>query len=149
MGNRAVIAFENKPDAVGVYVHWNGGVESVLAFCHAAKSMGARSPNGDNTYAMAGLIRAITLFMHYNPGELLSMGVGTVGGLDCDNYDNGLFIIDGDWNIKERLYNHDSAMSVDDLSDTAHENWPSQKQQYLGIMTQILERHLHICEEAA
>ena len=34
MGNRAVLEFK---DGTGIYLHWNGGPESVLAFLDAAK----------------------------------------------------------------------------------------------------------------
>ncbi len=139
MGNRAVIAFSDDKNATGVYVHWNGGIESVLAFTHAAKDMGARSSGGDNSYAMAGLVRAVTLFMHYRPGELLSMGVGPLSSLDTDNFDNGLFIVDNDWNIKTRYFNRDSVCSVDQLDER-------QKAQYDGIRACILERHILMCE---
>lgn len=37
MGNRAVISFDENDNATGVYLHWNGGPESVLAFLAAAK----------------------------------------------------------------------------------------------------------------
>ena len=142
MGNRAVVAFSDDKNATGIYLHWNGGPESVLAFAHAARDMGARGPGGDTTYAMAGLTRAVTLFMHYNPGELRSMGVGPVGSLDTDNFDNGLFIIDSDWNIKARYFARgDSVRTVEQFG-------ARQKAQYNGIRAIILERHLAIIEAA-
>ena len=127
MGNRAVIAFSDNKNATGIYVHWNGGIESVLAFTHAAKDMGARSPDGDDSYAMAGLVRAVTLFMHYRPGELLSVGVGPLNTLDTDNYDNGLFIIDNNWNIKARHFTDDHVRSVEQFNS-------GQKTQYDGML---------------
>jgi len=139
MGNRAVIAFNNDPNSTGIYLHWNGGIESVLAFTHAARDMGARSPDGDTTYAMAGLMRAVTLFMHARPGELLSMGVGSLAELDTDNFDNGLFIIGPDWEIKEREFNSGSMMTVSEFSE-------QQTEQYTAMLACILERHLAICE---
>ena len=142
MGNRAVIAISEQESATGIYLHWNGGVESVLAFAHAARDMGARSPSGDDCYAMAGLIRAVTLFIHDGAGELISMGVGPVKSLDTDNYDNGLFIIGGDWNIKTRYFNRDSVQNVEQFD-------ARQKAQYTGILACILERHLAIIKAEA
>ena len=141
MGNRAVIAFSEDKNATGIYLHWNGGVESVLAFAHSARDMGARDPGGDHTYAMAGLVRAVTLFIHDRAGELISMGVGTVGSLDTDNFDNGLFIIGADWGIKTRYFNRDSVRTVEQFDDR-------QKVQYNGMREQILARHLAIVEYA-
>jgi len=38
MGNRAVVCFdEYNDDAIGIYLHWNGGRDSVEAFLMAAK----------------------------------------------------------------------------------------------------------------
>ena len=104
MGDRAVIAFENNPDAVGVYVHWNGGRASVEGFLMACKANGFRSPESDSTYAMARLIQAITAFFP----DGLSVGVGPLRSLDCDNYDNGLYIVGGDWEITGRKYTRGS-----------------------------------------
>ena len=142
MGNRAVIAFKNDPSATGIYMHWNGGPESVLAFCHAAEKMGARSPGSDDSYAMAGLVRAVTLFMHDRPGELLSVGVGPLSTLDCDNFDNGLYIIGEEWNISERHHSDDPVRMVEQF-DTR------QATQYNGIQAEILARHLDICKQEA
>lgn len=142
MGNRAVIAFKNDPNATGIYLHWNGDPESVLAFCHAAKKMGARNPGSDDSYAMAGLCRAVTLFMHDSPRELTSMGVGPLTTLDTDNYDNGLYIIGGDWNITERHYTDDRTMTEADFDDR-------QITVYNNIQTDIIARHLSIVKEAA
>jgi hypothetical protein len=40
MGNRAVISFSEAKTATGIYLHWNGGPESILAFLDAAKKLG-------------------------------------------------------------------------------------------------------------
>lgn len=89
MGNRAVITTAKKPteDSVGIYLHWNGGPESVLAFAEAAKSFGVRF--SDEHYATARLAQIIGNFF----GGTLSVGVGRLRNLDCENYDNGTFRI--------------------------------------------------------
>lgn len=92
MGNRAVITLDQSPtiNSLGIYLHWNGGPESVLAFAQAAHDLGAlERMEFDNSYAFARLVQVITNWM----GGTLSVGVDTLGHLDHDNGDNGLFVI--------------------------------------------------------
>ena len=100
MGNRAVITtrenFNN--DGVGVYLHWNGGRDSVQAFLTYCKMTGYREPTSDN-YGWARLCQVIGNFF----GGGLSIGIDTCSHLDYDNYDNGTYIIDG-WDIVDREY---------------------------------------------
>ena len=100
MGNRAVIATGQKPTDLGIYLHWNGGPESVLAFMRAAKDLGMRAPdiNGDQTYGMARLCQVIGNFF----GGSTSIGVGTLSQLDCDNGDNGVYYIHPGWTLKRK-----------------------------------------------
>jgi hypothetical protein len=101
MGNRAVITASTKrTGAVGIYLHWNGGIESVLAFCHAARDRGYRDPSADDSYAMARLCGLIHEF--FGVYESTSLGIGCIEHLDTDNYDNGTFVIGKDWNITDR-----------------------------------------------
>lgn len=101
MGNRAVIGFEGKK--TGIYLHWNGGEESVKAFLDCAKSLGVRDPVSDS-YGIARLTQIIGNFF----GGDLSLGIGDLEGLDCDNYDNGTFIVGENWEIIERRYQRNS-----------------------------------------
>lgn len=100
MGNRAVITtrenFEN--NGVGIYLHWNGGRSSVEGFLAYCKLKGYRSPSND-CYGWARLAQVIGNFF----GGELSVGIDVVNRLDCDNYDNGVYIIDG-WEIVDREY---------------------------------------------
>ena len=100
MGNRAVITFapEGEP-AVGVYVHWNGGRESVKAFIDTCKARGYRCPARDGSYAMAGLIGVIREFFGHSA---LNVGVDMLTRLDCDNWDNGVYQIGENWEIVGR-----------------------------------------------
>lgn len=101
MGNRAVIT--TAPfglDNVGIYVHWNGGVESIVAFLGAAERMGMRSPEDDPSYAMARLTQIIANYF----GGSTSVGIGRVRDLDYDNGDNGTYLIGGDWEIVGREF---------------------------------------------
>ena len=100
MGNRAVITtrknFEN--NGVGVYLHWNGGRDSVGAFLKYCELKGYRSPSEDN-YGWARLCQVIGNFF----GGTTSIGIDVVSNLDTDNYDNGTYIIEG-WKIVDRKY---------------------------------------------
>ena len=93
MGNRAVIAFQDashdevQPDSVGVYLHWNGGPESVGAFLAAAKQLGIRR---ENEYGAARLCQVIGNWF----GGTLSIGIGTCRTMDTDNGDNGTYVVD-------------------------------------------------------
>ena len=100
MGNRAVITtkenFDN--DGVGIYLHWNGGRDSVEGFLAFCKARGYRAPSEDN-YGWAYL--ATTIGNCFCDG--LSLGIDRLSNLDCDNHDNGVYIIDG-WDIVGRKY---------------------------------------------
>lgn len=98
MGNRAVIALEGQK--TGIYLHWNGGESSVQAFLDCAKEFGVRS----DSYGVARLAQLIGNFF----GGSLSIGIGSLDELDCDNYDNGLFWVGKDWQISKREYNQHS-----------------------------------------
>ena len=95
MGNRAVITTEYNytHNGLGVYLHWNGGRDSVEAFLKYMELRGFRSPEHDETYAWARLCQVIGNFF----GGGLSVGVGTVDHLDTDG-DNGTYLIRG-WHI--------------------------------------------------
>lgn len=101
MGNRAVITskenFEN--NGIGIYLHWNGGRDSVEAFLKYCELKGYRSPTSDN-YGWARLCQVIGNFF----GGSTSIGIDVVNNLDCDNWDNGVYIIEG-WEIVDRKYN--------------------------------------------
>ena len=101
MGNRAVIAFINdkgKKDknSVGIYLHWNGGRDSVEGFLQTAKDYELRS----GSYGVARLTQIIANGL----GGTLSLGVDMLKNLDCDNYDNGVYWIDQNFNIVDREY---------------------------------------------
>ncbi len=113
MGNRAVITtkenFEN--NGVGIYLHWNGGYDSVSAFLKYCELKGYRTPDTDN-YGWARLCQVIGNFF----GGSTSIGIDTVDKLDCDNYDNGVYIIEG-WKIVDRKYKRCSEQMNYQLED--------------------------------
>ena len=107
MGNRAVITASKSKDVkksqdIGVYVHWNGGRDSVEAFLKYCELKKYRSPSDDN-YGWARLCQVIGNYF----GGTTSVGIDRCERLDCDNYDNGVYIIEG-WKIVGRQY-HDGA----------------------------------------
>ena len=115
MGNRAVITTEDK--RVGIYLHWNGGRDSVEAFLTYCFLKGYRKPE-DDCYGWARLCQVIGNFF----GGTTSIGIDTLDHLDCDNWDNGVYIIK-DWKIIGREYfngeeqaNYDLKMLVAEIN---------------------------------
>lgn len=111
MGNRAVITtkanFES--NGIGVYLHWNGDRDSVQAFLTYCKMKKYRTPASDN-YGWARLCQVIGNFF----GGSTSIGIDVCNNLDCDNWDNGTYIIDG-WDIVDRKYLISSEQNEYDL----------------------------------
>lgn len=102
MGNRAVITTAPYSDSnVGIYVHWNGGRASVEGFLKAAKALDYRGPGFDRSYALAGLAG---LIWSYLGTDGLSVGIDLCKHLDTEG-DNGVYLIDGDWEIVGRRNN--------------------------------------------
>ena len=112
MGNRAVITtkYNFEHNGIGVYVHYNGGRDSVTAFLTYCKLRGFRKPEEDS-YGWARLTQVIGNFFG---GDGLSVGLNTVDRLDCDNYDNGVYFIEN-WEIVGREYFHGEEQSNHDL----------------------------------
>ena len=94
MGNRAVIHFQGSN--VGMYVHWNGGRDTIEPMLEVAKEYELRG--GD--YGLARLAQMFGNFM----GGTLSMGIDELERLDCDNNNNGVYVIDSKFNIVDRQY---------------------------------------------
>ena len=113
MGNRCVITtkenFEN--NGVGIYLHWNGGRDSVEGFLKYCEMQGYREPTTD-CYGWAYLVTTIGNFF----GDGLSIGVDTINNLDCDNWDNGVYIIDG-WKIVDRKYFDGTEQNAYNIND--------------------------------
>ena len=109
MGNRAVITtkenFEN--DGIGIYLHWNGGRDSVEAFLAYCKEEGYSGLTEDPAYGFARLAQVIGNFF----GGCDSVGINVVSKLDCDNGDNGVYLVDG-WNIIDRVYFHGKEQNI-------------------------------------
>lgn len=93
MGNRAIITTKEKKTAV--YLHWNGGRDSVEGFLAYCKLQGFRSPECDE-YGFARLCQVVANFFG---SDGLSVGVGPFTGSAGDN---GIYIVGRDWDIVGR-----------------------------------------------
>lgn len=98
MGNRAVISDKRKQ--IGIYLHWNGGPESICAFLTYAKLKEVRSVDGDPAYFYSRLSQIICNFF----GGTTSCGVDVYEHLDTDNWDNGTYLVDENFNVEKRLF---------------------------------------------
>jgi len=116
MGNRAVIAFtEAGLEAIPedyrpcIYLHWNGSRDSIEAFLQTAKDQGIRP----GSYGVARLTQLIANYI----GGTLSIGVTCYCLADKDNYDNGVYWIDDNFNIVGRDYQQRADSNERDVSD--------------------------------
>lgn len=92
MGNRAVIQIERNP--LEIYLHWNGGRDSIEPILKYAKQVKIRS--GD--YGVARLCQIIGNTL----GGTLSLGVAPKGYYSGDE-DNGTYVLDDELNIVDRI----------------------------------------------
>lgn len=120
MGNRAVITTSTSvsikdSNDIGIYLHWNGGRDSVEAFLAYCKRRGFRPPEQD-CYGWARLCQVIGNFF----GGDDSIGIDRCCNLDCDNYDNGVYII-SDWEIVGRVYHEGFEQDTYDLEEMIRE----------------------------
>jgi len=120
MGNRAVIIgsetlkpTKNPHTDYGVYLHWNGGMDTIKPLCALAKKLGIRPLNQDSSYGAAYLAGLMTSFF----ADGLSVGIVSFNHeankteaklreqltADLDPGDNGIYFIDDDWSISDRI----------------------------------------------
>lgn len=105
MGNRAIIKPEGKD--VGVYLHWNGGIDSVTAFLEYCKLKGYRDFGGEyaDGYGLARFCQVVGNFF----GGGLSIDIETNIDESEENaqyLDNGIYIVNG-WDISKRISPYD------------------------------------------
>ena len=110
MGDRAVVVFDDyKPEAVGLYVHWMGSdvpdlVDRLreLMLPSAAGVPAWRARHGDPQYALA---RLAYVACARNPEDNSGVGIGRCRDLDCDNIDNGVYVVESrGYTITERYH---------------------------------------------
>lgn len=96
MGNRAVITTPERK--VGVYLHWNGGRDTVEPLLRYCELQGYRPPSSDE-YGFARICQVMGNFF----GGSTSLGVGAyTTDRQMDPGDNGIYVIEG-WHIAEHL----------------------------------------------
>lgn len=110
MGNRAIIqtreSYEN--EGIGIYLHWNGGYDSVSAFLKYCELKGYRAPDKDS-YGWARLCQVISNYF----GGGLSIGIDNFSKDAGEWQDNGTYIIEG-WKIVDRkFYDYEEQNSYD------------------------------------
>ncbi len=106
MGNRAVISFKDKhtkkEDSPSIYLHWQGGRDSVEAFLDASKKLGIRGD--DSTYCMARMTQIIANFLG---GGETGIGIGSYSNLDTNNGDNGTYWIKNFEIVDREFFEHE------------------------------------------
>ena len=95
MGNRAVITTPKKK--LSIYLHWNGGIDSVEAFLEYCNLKGFTCPSKDS-YGWARLCQVIGNYF----GGSYSVGIDRYSKGDEDIGENGLYVIQN-WKITERI----------------------------------------------
>ena len=109
MGNRAVKSFKcegvPKEYSPSIYLHWNGGRDSIEGFLKAHEKANFR--NG--AYGIARLIQLITNWF----GGGLCVGVGVYSQMDTDNFDNGVYwVCSKTFKIVEREFKRQKEQQV-------------------------------------
>ncbi len=96
MGNRAVIT--TKERKIGLYLHWNGGRDTVAPLLKYCELQGYRPPSQD-CYGWARMCQVMGNFF----GGSLSLGIGSyTTDRQMDPGDNGVYVIEG-WRIADHL----------------------------------------------
>lgn len=99
MGNRAVVTTKTAAgfceDAIGIYLHWNGGKDSVTAFLKYCELQGFSSPEIDSE----SWRKFQQIVMNYG----LTADRDKCKNLDCDNGDNGVYMVEN-WQIVGRKF---------------------------------------------
>ena len=94
MGNRCIIKGDNSN--IGVYLHWNGGRNSVEAFLKYCKEKDCRGFNNEG-YGIARFCQVVGNWF----GGTLSIGVQVINDKDLEeiasHLDNGIYIINDNW----------------------------------------------------
>lgn len=102
MSDRCVIVTKdvtkhNKDNKLGLYLHWcgqKGDVEEILDMCRERK---IRKPDNDYSYFWARFCQIAADYCGKN--ETTGIGIDVVSRLDFNNYNNGVYYIDNDFNI--------------------------------------------------
>ena len=107
MGNRAVIVShdtnkENANKKIGIYLHWYGSPDSIKHFLDIANGK-IRNVDDDPSYFWTRFCQIIANEIDGDDGQgALSIGIGIVSQLDTHNYDNGVYYINGNFEITKQ-----------------------------------------------
>lgn len=126
---------------LGVYLHWNGGKDSVEAFLLYCKLKGYRCPEND-CYGWARLCQVIGNFF----GGELSLGIDTYDRLDCDNGDNGVYII-RNWEIVGREFAptyEQSTYNLRESLEAINEAQPPEEQLGKSTLAEAVEKQITV-----
>ncbi len=110
MGNRAVITFDTNASAPCIYLHWNGGRASVEGFLQAAKAIGIDQGDITDAQQMDDFADLIANKFFGNPVGMTCYRE-SYGKADTDNYDNGVYIINRNFEITGRKFAHGEEIS--------------------------------------
>ena len=110
MGNRAVIVFQGQRyrlSSLCVQLQWNGGRASIEGFLQAARQLNIRRPRREDTHDHDRAIRQLghligTYFFGYGVG--FTTYVLPYADAHRNNRDNGVYVINADFEIVERLH---------------------------------------------
>lgn len=116
MGNRAVITTPEKD--LALYLHWNGGRDTVEPLLRYCELQGYRPPSSDS-YGWARMAQVMGNFF----GGSLSVGIDRFDRLG-DQGDNGVYVIDG-WKIVGRIEEE----LDDDYNVTGWREFPESREQ--------------------
>lgn len=106
MGDRAVFCFRETGfdngdyTGPGVYIHWLYGDDKAEAYMRLAKELNLRTE--DPGVEAAHLAHLMLL----NEGLNETIEVGDISDLDCNNYDNGLYVVKK-WNIEKKFFSEE------------------------------------------
>ena len=142
MGNRAVIAFDkfDTENGKGVYLHWNGGRDSVESFLEFVRTDNTASIQETGVDKLLLALNAFGLSVH-------EVTVEPLGRLDCDNYDNGVYVVDTQsWVITDRVFmryeeqsGYDQEAFVRDLYVSVLEYKVKKLQELVSLQDQLAE----------
>lgn len=114
MGNRALITGKNS--TVGIELHWNGGMDSVAPFLkyasfHTSQGLGEKAYDG-------GLSTLVTIIDNF-----LGLGSATITVVNPEHLedynpgDNGIYVVDENWDIIQRVDSPDMEQDSHDFSE--------------------------------
>jgi len=117
MGNRAVITQSTASNAPCIYLHWNGGADSVAGFLAVAKTFDISGTPTEQMDVLAELLAKH--FFNCEVGSTIYRQ--EYGSSDTDNYDNGVYLINSKWDLVDRLYNRYPEQNQWDSKEIAQE----------------------------